>query len=214
MTKLAPKPRAMDGVLTQVVRQLRTDVGPQPFVTPYGLVMQATNGNAPDPKLSILDAERLTRRRELKQDRIVALAERRRITLAEAWAASDIRDVVEWRAGAHAAYARAQFRERQTSSVYEPGEDAVWFSLLEAEHTRYLPWKEWAEAQRIATGGATLEGLTQAVAVEGLGLSQAEREMRIRKDGRVIALLRHSLHFYAVLAGRQAGDEPPTIEGA
>lgn len=208
------KGRTTDGVLTEFVRELRTDVGPRPFVTPYGLVMQAMEGEAPDPKVALADAERLAKRREFKQDRILALAERRRITLAEAWAASDIREVAEWRAGAHAGFAHAQFGERQTSGIYDPERDALWFSLLEAEHTRYLPWKEWAGAQRITRGGASLERLTHAVAVEGLGLFQAEGELRIRKDGRVLSLLRRSLHFYAVTAGRQTGEAPPVIEDA
>ncbi|MBR0653428.1 hypothetical protein GXW78_27545 [Roseomonas terrae] len=204
----------MDGMLTEVVGQIDLAKGPRPFITPYGLVMQATGGEPPDPHRSVLDAERLASRRRLQQDRVVRLAEARRITLAEAWAASDLRDVAEWREGAHAAMARAQFGERQTSGVYEAGEEARWFSLLEAEHTRFIPWLDWAREQSISARRVTLAELTVAVVVHGLGLSQAGRDLRLRKDWNVLDLLRRSLHHYAVLAGRQAaGGNPPPIEG-
>jgi hypothetical protein len=211
MTKLAPKPHAMDGVLTQVVRQLRTDVGPQPFVTPQSMVVQVFGAEAPEPEKQLAAFEAWDKRRVLTRDSLAALRERRRITAAELRAGHEIEAVLGWQAGEHEPVTRTQFRERLADSAY-CGDGSLWLSLVEAEHTRYAPWKDWARAFPVKVG-ATLEDLTLSIAVMGLGVRQASDALKMDQR-RVVALLRRSLHRYCTLAGWQAGDNPPVIETA
>jgi hypothetical protein len=117
--------------------------------------------------------------------------------------------VVEWQSGAFAPIARSQFRERLANDAYAGG-GGLWLSLLEVEHTRYAPWREWADAYPVKVG-KTLRDLTLMVVAEGLGIRQASDALRMN-HGRGHRLLRRSLHRYCVLAGWQVGDDPPSIE--
>lgn len=209
---MAGKGRAMDGMLTEFVREMRTDVGPRPFVTTQATVVHALKGDVPCPLTALLDAERLSSRRDLRADRLLALCERRRISRPEARAASEMRLIIEWEAGAMEPLARSQFRERLAASAYG-GSGELWLATMEAEHARYAPWRAWARETRVNAQG-TAEDLTRRIVIDGQGLRQVEEDMRLRKDGRCLGWLRRSLHRYACLAGWQAGDEPPMIEMA
>lgn len=159
-----------------------------------------------DPDEAARAAEALARSREFRADRLLLLRDRRRITAAELRAAHEIALVAAWIAGGFAPLARTQFRERLAASTGE-AEGAMWWALLEAEHTRYAPWRAWAAGFPVRPG-ATLDDLTRMVAVENLGVRQVARRLRMDQR-RVLALLRRSLHRYACLAGWQVGENPP-----
>lgn len=201
----------MDGMLTKVVGEVRTDEGPRPFVTSEAMVTQALGAEVRSPLQRLLDAERQAKRRELLSDRLVALRDGRRITAAEARAGSEIRMVCEWQAGAMQPVARSQFRERLAASAYD-SDGQLWLALIEIEHTRFAPWSEWAGAFAVKPE-RSLKDLTVRVAVDGLGIRQVADDLRM--DGRrALALLRRALHRYCLSTGWQAGEHPPDVEAA
>ncbi|GGJ14070.1 hypothetical protein [Neoroseomonas lacus] len=206
---MAGKGKAMDGMLTKIVGHVRTDVGPRPFVTTQSMVVQVFGEAAPEPEKQLAAFEAWEKRRNLTRDSLAALRERRRITAAELRAGHEIEAVLGWQSGEHEPVTRTQFRERLADSAYS-GDGTLWLSLVEAEHTRFAPWKDWARAFAVKPE-CTLEHLTILIAVMGRGLRQAADELRMDQR-RVLALLRRSLHRYCVHAGWQDGANPPTIE--
>lgn len=199
----------MDGMLTEIVGQLRTDVGPQPFVTPQSMVVQVFGQAAPEPEKQLAAFEAWEKKRNLTRDSLAALRERRRITASELRAGHEIEAVLGWQSGENEPVVRTQFRERLADSAYA-GDGTLWLSLVEAEHTRYAPWKAWARSFPVKVD-RTLEDLTVSIAVMGLGIRQASDALRM-DHRRVVALLRRSLHRYCTLAGWQEGENPPVIE--
>lgn len=198
----------MDGMSVMPKRQIVLEDLPASYVTSQASVVQAMGDAAPDPVRALLDAEGLHRRRALRADRLLGLHEARRITAPELRAGSEMRMVVEWQAGAFQPIAQSQLRERLVSSAYD-GDGQLWLTLTEVEHTRYLPWLDWARAVQVAKAAeATMATLVRHVVIEGLGLRQVEQKMRMR-NGRALRCLRAGLHRYAAIAGWQAGDEPP-----
>jgi hypothetical protein len=193
-------------------RQIVLDDQPEPFVTTEAQVAQwvgTTAAGDADARLSAFEA--WDRRRGKTRDTLAALRERRCITAHELRAGHEIAMVVEWQSGAHAPIVRSQFRERLAEDAYSGG-GGLWLSLLEVEHTRYAPWREWADAYPVKAG-KTLRDLTLLLAADGLGIRQAADAMHM-DHRRAKALLRRSLHRYATIAGWQHGDAPPPIEGA
>lgn len=201
----------MDGMLTKVIGQVRVDEGPQPFVTPEAMVTQALGSQARCPLQRLLDAERQAKRRELLSDRLVALCDGRRITAAEARAGSEIRMVCEWHAGAMQPVARSQFRERLAASAYD-GDGQLWLALIEIDHTRFAPWREWASVFPVKPEHS-LKDLTLRVVVDGLGIRQVADDLHMH-NVRALKLLRRALHRYCAIAGWQNGEDPPAIEAA
>jgi hypothetical protein len=193
-------------------RQIVIDDEPVPFVTTDAQVAQwvgtAAAGDA-NARLSAFEA--WERKRGLLRDTLAALRERRRITAHELRAGQEIAMVVEWQGGAFAPIVRSQFRERLADDAYGAG-GGLWLSLLEVEHTRYAPWREWADAYPVKVG-KTLRDLTLLLVADGLGIRQAADAMAMDQR-RALALLRRSLHRYCVIASWQVGDAPPEIETA
>jgi hypothetical protein len=192
-------------------RRIVLDEQPEPFVTTEAQVAQwagtAAAGDA-DARLSAFEA--WDRRRGKLRDTLAALRERRCITAHELRAGHEIAMVVEWQNGAHGPTVRSQFRERLAEDAYGSGGGGLWLSLLEVEHTRYAPWREWADAYPVKPG-KTLRDLTLLLASDGLGIRQASDALHMDQR-RALRLLRRSLHRYAVLAGWQSGDDPPVID--
>jgi hypothetical protein len=200
------------GAVVRMDRQIVLEDQPAPFVTTEAQVAQwvgaAAAGDA-DARLSAFEA--WDRRRGLLRDTLAALRERRRITAHELRAGQEIAMVVEWQSGAFAPIVRSQFRERLADDAYAGG-GGLWLSLLEVEHTRYAPWREWADAYPVKVG-KTLRDLTLLVVADGLGIRQASDALRMDQR-RALRLLRRSLHRYCALAGWQMGEGPPSIETA
>jgi hypothetical protein len=196
----------------EAVRQIVLDEQPSAFVTTEAQVAQwvgtAAAGDA-DARLSAFEA--WDRRRGKTRDTLAALRERRCITAHELRAGQEIAMVVEWQSGAHAPIVRSQFRERLAEDAYSGG-GGLWLSLLEVEHTRYAPWREWADAYPVKPG-KTLRDLTLLLASDGLGIRQAADAMRMDQR-RALALLRRSLHRYCIIAGWQVGEHPPVTDAA
>jgi hypothetical protein len=189
-------------------RQIVLEDQPAPYVTTEAQVTpwRAAYGDA-NARLTAFEA--WDRKRGLMRDTLVALRERRRITAHELRAGQEIAMVVEWQSGAFAPMARSQFRERLADDAYAGG-GGLWLSLLEVEHTRYAPWREWADAYPVKVD-KTLRDLTLMVVAEGLGIRQASDALRMDQR-RALGLVRRSLHRYCVVADWQVGDDPPSIE--
>lgn len=204
--------KAMDGMLTEVVSEIDPTQGPRPFVTTEAMVTQVSGASPRSPEARLQAFEEWERTRCLTRDTLAGLRERRRVTALEVRAGHEIAMVVEWRAGGvHAPIVRSQFRERLADDAYDGG-GTLWLSLLEIEHTRYAPWREWADAFPVKPE-ITLRQLTLAIVADGFGIRQASDAMRMNHR-RAVALLRRSLHRYCVLAGWQGGENPPAIESA
>jgi hypothetical protein len=194
----------------EAVRQIVLEDLPAPYVTTQAAVTQAMGEAAPDPVRALLDAEGMHRRRALRSDRLLGLHESRRITASELRAGSEMRMVAEWQAGAFQPIAQSVLRERLVSSAYD-GDGQLWIALTEIEHTRYLPWLDWARTVQVAKAAeATIATLLRRVVIEGLGLRQVEADMHLR-NGKALGLLRAGLHRYAAIVGWQHGDAPPDI---
>lgn len=202
----------MDGMVPHlVVGEVDRDAGPRPFVTTEAMVVQVLGAGVAKPERRLADAEAWERKRALTRDSLAALRERRRITAAELRAGHEIEAVLGWQSGEHEPVTRTQFRERLADSAYG-GDGLLWLALLEAEHTRYAPWKDWARAFPVKPD-RSLEDLTLLIVVMGRGLRQVGDAWHMDQR-RVLGLLRRSLHRYCVLAGWQAGDNPPPVETA
>jgi hypothetical protein len=202
--------------LTDLVGEIDLAGEPAPFVMSDGMAaaILARRTSAPyDPERRLADAEAQAGRRLLLRDRLSALRERRQITAAEARAGREI-EIMEMRATAiDSPSVRTQLRERLASSTGHSLED-LWLLLMEAEVTRYGPWRDWAMAFPVQRRGqATMETLTRMVCTQGLGLGQVSDKLG-QDVRRTSALLRRSLHRYATLGGWQEGDNPPPIEAA
>lgn len=191
-------------------RQIVLEDQPRPFVTTEAQVAQwAGTAAAGDADARLAAFEAWDRTRCLTRDTLAFLRERRRITAHELRAGHEIAMVAEWQGGAYAPIARSQFRERLAADAYG-GSGGLWLSLLEVEHTRFAPWREWADAFPVCMG-RTMRDLTMMLASDGLGIRQAANALRLDQR-RVLALLRRSLHRYCTLAGWQVGDNPPPCE--
>lgn len=199
----------MDGMAVTVpVGVVDLDDQSRPWVTSVAQVRQVVPKH--DPEAALVEAEKLLAERLHVSDKLRGLHEQRRITTAEMCAAGEIGLMVEWIEGLGGVVpvARQQFRERMASSTTDAAETS-WLWKLELEHTRYQPWREWAQAYPVSAEGS-METLTRLFVVAELGVRQVADTLRVDQR-RAERLLRRSLHRYAVLAGRQAGDSPPEL---
>lgn len=204
--------KTMDGMIPhERVGEVRLD-GPRPFTTTEAQVAQwVGTAKAGDADARLAAAEAWAKAQGVTRDKLSALRARRRITAHELRAGHEIGMVVEWQSGAHAPIVRSQFRERLADDAYGGG-GGLWLSLLEVEHTRYAPWREWADAYPVRKD-RTLRDLTLMLASQGLGIRKAADALGMDQR-RALALLRRSLHRYCVIAGWQNGDHPPVTDGA
>lgn len=198
----------MDGMAGATVSRgvLHLDKETQPWVTSVAQVRQVVPDH--DPEAALRAVERLLAVRLHHAGKLRALRDSRRITGPELVAAHEIGIIVEWSESARsiAPMVRTQFRERLAGSTSDVPE-LTWLWKLEASHTRYEPWKEWARGQAVK-GDATLADLTMLFVVEDLGVQQVADRMRMHRH-RALRLLRSSLHDYALRMGKQEGDAPP-----
>jgi len=209
---MTARAKPASGMLTEVVSEIDLSQGPRPFVTTEAMVTQVSGASPRSPEARLHAFEEWERTRCLTRDTLAGLRERRRVTALEVRAGHEIAMVVEWRAGGvHAPIVRSQFRERLADDAYDGG-GTLWLSLLEIEHTRYAPWREWADAFAVKPQ-VSLRHLTLTIVADGLGVRQASDAMRMDQR-RAVGLLRRSLHRYCTLAGWQSGENPPDIESA
>lgn len=211
---LTPLDKERDRGCEDGVRGVRTLVigeGPQPWVTPEAMVTQALGDRVASPDDRLTAFEVWDRQRMLRRDTLAFLRERRRITANERRAGSEIAMVCEWQGGDRQPIVRSQFRERLAEDASSGG-GSLWLSVLDVEHTRFAPWKEWARAFPVR-GQVTLVELTLLMTVDGVGLRQLADRLAMDQR-RALGLLRRSLHRYCVIAGWQHGDNPPVTETA
>ena len=207
------KPRIATVIEDDGERDVRA--GPQPWVS------RAVREEAlPSPaylrgelQRAAYTAEDGKRRRE-NRDTLLRLYDARRITRHELRAAHELLVIIAWSEELSAVLARSQLRERLAASTdgFGPG----WLSMLEAEHTRYIPWREWArDFQICADPEGTVEDLTRLVVVGEAGSPPRGVEpvaTRFRMGHvRCLAFLRRSLHWYAAKAGWTCGENPEPI---
>lgn len=200
----------LTGVLTEPVEPISVARLGRRHVTGDGMAMRAVGEESMvvfDPVGRVLEAQRLAARRKLHGDRLIHLRERRQITLGEMRAGREIQMLEMYFDGAGCPVVRSQFSERLAATTGRTAED-LWLELLEAEHTRYLPWHDWAKAFPVKPV-ATMEVMTRFIVCQGLGVRQVAIQLGMDQR-RVLALLRRSLHRYAVLGGWQQGEHPPS----
>lgn len=206
---------AAAAALTVPVAEVDVGEGPAPWVTPDAMAERALRRASGGRRgLDVERAQDLAeaaaeRRAAREPDKLIRLYHAGRLTAAELWAAHDLRDVVLWVSDPGAPQVRGQFRERLAPST-DGGFDDRWLGRIEAEHTRYLPWRAWARGFPVSRAGATLEDLTLLFVVEGLGLRQVRGRLRM-DERRALALLRRSLRHYAYLGGRADSPEPERL---
>lgn len=200
----------MDGMGGVTVSRgvLQLDEEARPWVTSLASVRQVVPDH--DPEAALRAVERLLRQRDRLAGKLRGLRDSRRITGPELVAAHEIGILIEWGQSvcSVAPMVRTQFRERLAGSTADVPE-LTWLWKLEANHTRFEPWREWARTQQVKAD-ATLADLTVLFVVEDLGAEQVGLKLRMDRR-RALRLLRQSLHDYAVRMGKQEGDHPPSL---
>lgn len=215
----------MDGILTQVIREIPRDEGPAPFTCSDALALRAVSeaharqmareagaiarqagahlaaARVPfNPDKAVLAAERHHERvaqcRAFHKDRIRGLRDERRITVAQHRALEEIGDLIQWREDGKQVLARSQFSERLSAST---GGVPIQHLLEEAERLRYLPWCAWAREYQVKPG-RTLEDLVRAFAVQRWGLRQLANAFNMDQR-RAERLLVRALAQYVAIAG-------------